>query len=370
MTNSTQEIQILKEKLEKRIEQGRENSKSALVRIERDGNLLNDFVANVGMNKAINFIPEDDKVVMRIQNGQDHSYTLHKNAISQLGQRFDISGAYLNQLNDSNEQWATKLAAHVLNEHSMHTTRQRVLLREIDGEIRGVMSDSYRRLNTSEIYSHFLSGVKNTGLEVYSAYAGDLTSYIEAITPYMIEIPTEEKVSLQMAFGVRISNSDFGKKSLELRSFQLQVVCLNGLVRDSILRQVHLGSKLPENIQLSERTYKLDTQTSASAVKDLIGSMFNRSAIEKEAMTIQKAATKEISYDAEFVKLNKVGVQKEEVKEIQDVLIANRKQDGVIGSGQTLWKLAQGISAVARNKADERMRDLQQIAGSLLNNIK
>ena len=49
----------------------------------------------------------------------------------------------------------------------------------------------------------------------------------------------------------------------------------------------------------------------------------------------------------------------------ENKLMSGNPEDGLTG-GSTLWKLAQGISAVANDLEDKtRTRDLQDIAGTL-----
>lgn len=51
------------------------------------------------------------------------------------------------------------------------------------------------------------------------------------------------------------------------------------------------------------------------------------------------------------------------------VLMANKIDDGVTGES-TLWKLVQGITAHSRELEPRRQRDLQEIAGDLMNRVK
>ena len=93
--------------------------------------------------------------------------------------------------------------------------------------------------------------------------------------PETIAIPTAKNGIVEMAFGARLSTSDYGDGALELRAFLMQGVCLNGMCRNSVMRQVHLGARLPENMGISQHTYELDTKTQASAIRDLTKSIFS-----------------------------------------------------------------------------------------------
>ncbi len=155
-----------------------------------------------------------------------------------------------------------------------------------------------------------------------------------------------------------------------MRAFLLNGACLNGMVRESVMKQVHLGSKLPDNLAISQRTYELDTQTTVSAVRDLTKGLFSREALERKAYEIQGASEIEVDFESEIHKLVKSSaLQKQEGKEVEKLLMKNDPEDGVQG-GATLWKLTQAITAHARELSPERSRELHEISGALMNRVK
>ena len=83
--------------------------------------------------------------------------------------------------------------------------------------------------------------------------------------------------------GARFSTSDYGDGAVDMRAYLLNGVCLNGMVRESLMKQVHLGTRLPDNLQLSERTYALETETTVSATKDFTKNLYSRDNIMRQA---------------------------------------------------------------------------------------
>ena len=155
-----------------------------------------------------------------------------------------------------------------------------------------------------------------------------------------------------------------------MRSFLLNGACLNGMVRESVMKQVHLGSKLPDNLRLSQQTYELDTKTTVSAVRDLTSGLFSRDTLMQKAYEIQGASEMEVDLDRELNNLTKNGhLLKQEGQEVQKILMRNDPEDGVQGAA-TLWKLTQAITAHARVLTPERSRELHEISGSLMNRVK
>jgi hypothetical protein len=67
-------------------------------------------------------------------------FSLHENAVGQLAEKMAVPSQYLRALAHGNE-WQRHLAATVLNEHSSWTERQRVLVRSVGSEVRGVLTE-------------------------------------------------------------------------------------------------------------------------------------------------------------------------------------------------------------------------------------
>lgn len=86
-------------------------------------------------------------------------------------------------------------------------------------------------------------------------------------------------------------------------------------------------------------------------------------------MEIQGASAMEVDMEKELKSLQKGKMSKDEVKGVEKLLMANRPDDGITGES-TLWKLVQGITAHSRELEPRRARDLQEIAGDLMNRVK
>jgi hypothetical protein len=365
------QIKVLQANIDKRIAEKQENNKSALSKIERDGELLTDYVMPLGAGTGITYEGNGRSVKMIVTTEKKkREFSLHPHAVMQTAEKLAAPPAYVKLLAESGEDWKRRLAATILNEHTFHTDRQRVLVREIGGQVRGVLSDQYRRLSSTKLSAAFIESVRKQGAMIIDAYADDLRWYIEAIRREIIPIPTENNGIVYMAYGMRIQSSDFGDGALDLRAFDIQAVCINGMVAESLMRRVHLGGKIPDEIELSNRTYALDTKTQASAILDIVGSTFSKEAIMKRAQVIQDASTIMIDMEKEVKQLPKVkDLTIEETEKVQKVLMENKAEDGVQGE-PTLWKLTQAVSAVGRDLDPRRKREMDEIAGSLLLRVK
>jgi hypothetical protein len=133
-----------------------------------------------------------------------------------------------------------KLAAEILNEHSGWTERSRVLVRTVGEQVRGVLSDSYRRLNSVEILTAFVQEAAKQGAVISDAYMNDTKVWAETILPQPLVIPTAKNGDVIIFAGARFSTSDYGDGAVDMRAFLLNGACLNGMVRESVMKQVHL----------------------------------------------------------------------------------------------------------------------------------
>ncbi|MFK2681120.1 hypothetical protein ACIXT9_02350 [Bacteroides fragilis] len=364
--------EVVINKVQSMIEGKRPGVESAIERLLEEGKIAQDFIAPIGVNLRMN---ECEPVITFSANGhvqmnmKEGDFTLHDNAVNQIAEKMNIPAKYLREL-AAGDEWKRKLCANIMNEHSSWTQRTRVLVRAVGNEVRGVLSDSYRRLNSVDILTAFIQEAGNQGAVMADAFMNDTKVWCETILPTPIEIPTKKNGIVTIFAGARFSTSDYGDGSVDMRAFLLNGACLNGMVRESVMRQVHIGSRLPDTIALSKKTYELDTKTTVSAIKDLTKGLYAKDTIMQKAIEIQGASEIDVDFDKELKGLVQRGaLLKNESREVEKLLMNNNPDDGVVG-GATLWKLTQGITAFAREQTPARSRELHEISGQLMNRVK
>jgi hypothetical protein len=364
LTENTTLKEVLQNKINHKINEGLEKSLPTLDKIQNESSLLRDYLVPT---RKMKFASGNNTVKMFLGES-DNGLNLNKHSISQLTERFKLPVSYVKDLATSGIDWRTNLATKILNEHATNTSNKKLLVRNVGDEIKGILSDSYMRIDSMQLYSDFFYGLKKVGAELYRADISEdgLKVYFEALYREIIELETE-KGTIHIAIGVRLSNSDYGSGALDLRSYLLQPVCLNGLVTENTFRRIHSGKTISDNIEYSKKTILLDTMAQSSKMQDLLMSSFDRTNILDKLTKIKKAVDTPVRYEDEVIKLEKKGLLKEESKQLNEVLVANRVEDG-IGQieGVNLWKLAQGLGAVARDKGISRKRELEELAGSLI----
>jgi len=364
--------EVVTKKVHRMIDNRKAGVRETINRLMYEGSMAQDYIAPLGVEmrqKEISPVITFSHHGELIMNLRKSPFTLHENAVGQLAEKMNIPPAYLRSL-ARGDDWQKQLAATVLNEHAMWTDRQRILVRSVGSQVRGVLSDSYRRLNSVDILTAFMEEAGRQGAVVADARMTDTKIWAETILPMPVVIPTVKNGDVVIFMGARFSTSDYGDGAVDMRAFLLNGACLNGMVRESVMKQIHLGSRLPDNLQLSTRTYELDTQTTVSATRDLTKALFSKDAIMRKAIEIQGASEINVDFDSELRKLVRAGsLNKSDHEGVQKILMHNRPEDGMQGDS-TLWKLSQAITAHAREFEPRRCRELHEISGLLMNRVK
>lgn len=284
-------------------------------------------------------------------------------SVGQLAAKNKIPTQYLKELAESKDHWKQNLACEIMHEHNKNV-RDQVLLRSSDNTIKAYVSSKYKRFKSEMLYETFNDNIKLAGAQIVDGFLSESKIFLEALLPNIIEIPTENNGIVYVAAGTRLKNSDYGDGALELSTFLLNAVCTNGLVTENAFRRTHLGSDISKNISIARDTMITDTKAHCMYMRDVIGQTLSINNIERHAKGIQKASSNIIDIEKEIIKLPKVGILKEEIEEIKNVLIAGRSEDGLYGE-PTSWKFINSITAVARDAQEERKRELEALSGRL-----
>lgn len=297
----------------------------------------------------------------------DESRTLHRHALGQLVEKthvgirpFDhwMRPAKTEKNPDGGEQWERELAAHVLEQTYQHRTG-RHLLRSINGEVRGFMSDKYRRLDVLPILSAVVQEAREAGAVAINATTSDIQTSFKMVIPEIIEAYPGEFG----AYGFEFVNSDYGARMVMIRIFWLRPACLNGAVLSRQLGQVHLGRAIPDEIELSVKTMELDTETMVSAARDVTKSILLPETVTNTIDLIKVQAGTEVSWQAVEKKLTSA-LSKGDLKLVKDYF----EGEDVINLPpvRSNWRAAQALGFMAKTADGDRKIDLEELAGKLI----
>lgn len=296
---------------------------------------------------------EDHGLLMGVEN----MHPIHQHAMRQVGAIAGIPGTYVDTLGGG-AMWQRELLAHNLRETYARSS-SRHLVRAVGGEVRGFLSDRYRRLDSRPLLEAFVEGVQRFGAVPFSGHAGDVRVSLKAIVPDAMTIGRDV-----VAMGIEWSNSDFGSGTHSVRAFLLRLTCLNGATVEDVMRNVHLGGRLADDVEYSRKTYELDTRTTVSALRDVVKGVLEPAKRQGLAARIEKAQATEANWTGLKSRLAKA-LTKEELRKADEAF--NGPDEVNLPPEPTLWRASNAISWIAHTAGtDERKLELEKLAGGLL----
>lgn len=367
MMETKNELSILTERLHQTLSQRSRPVADAIKQIETTGTLLDDYVAPTKSLQFINdgaYVGNGVRLMLPETETKHSSFTMHPNAIRQIGERFGVPAGFLANM-IGGADWQRELSVRIMDDFAHNIERERVLLRTVDGQLRGFLSDRYRRLNSMEIFVSFLTAARDSKSVLVDAYAGETRGFLEVINPEIVEFDTPQNGRNYAVFGARIRNSDFGDGALSVSTFMMNVRCLNGLVGENQLNERHLGGRIPDNIIISDDTMRKETAAKAGIVRDVMSTIYHPDNVRKMIGKIENASARTVDIPEQIKLLPKLGLTVGESENVGKLMMENDPANGLEGS-PTLWKLVNGLTAVARDAKPERKRELEEIAGSML----
>ena len=291
----------------------------------------------------------------------DQPLNIHEHAFQQVCDRPKIKNlpTVMRELKGKGE-WGTALVAQNLNEIYSHMNGDRYLLRNVRGELRGFLSDQFRRLDSRPLLEAFVGAISRFGARPVDGFALQTKMNVRAILPMVFE-PFQGEI---MAFGAQLSDSDFGDGKLTVSGFVLRMFCTNLATTEDVLSQVHLGRRLSDSVTFSSQTLQLDTAAMASAINDVAGHVLGSGAVNNYLGLVKKANEDKIE-PAQIQAWVKKNLTKAE--SIASITKFNSPDVELLPPGQTKWRWSNALSWLANETEDEhRKLELQEYAGGLL----
>jgi hypothetical protein len=316
--------------------------------------------------QAMRFAAPDGGAPLTMTVGENNAWSFHPHAFGQVANYVAPKGAELLSVWRTGEQWMRELLCTVLNTTFEHSDK-RHLIRSVGGDgggvrdARGFLSDKYRRIDSRPICEAFVHGCQENGAQPYGGSAMDTRHNLKFIHPEILEPTPGEYI----ARGLEWSSGDFGDVAHQLRMFLVRLWCLNGATAEDLLRQVHIGSRLDDEIEFSDRTMRYDTKATLSATVDMIRSAFLPANRDKLVARIAAASAERIegrgAFSAVARNLTKAELESAtEAFEGPDVLN--------LPEAPTRWRASNVLSLMAQQSsiAPERREELERLAGSML----
>jgi hypothetical protein len=173
----------------------------------------------------------------------------------------------------------------------LQSEEDRRMLRTLDGQVRAVLSDRYRRLDNFDLAESVLPILQQLPeVRFESVELTETKMYLKCITPRLkYEMAPGDVVQA----GVVISNSEVGQGTLSVQPLLFRLVCSNGLiVPDRSLRKMHVGRALggeDERIQVyQDDTLRADDKAFFLKVRDVVQAAVSDATFRQTAQKLQK----------------------------------------------------------------------------------
>ena len=309
---------------------------------------------------------DDKTIVMGLRNRRAKNYfqhELHKNGLDQVAERAGIPGTYVSRLLE--RPYGRELIVENLSTIYQKEENKKLLVREVNGQIRGVLSDKFKRMDSGPIIEAFTKACGDIGAVPVEGVGGDLRWAIKAILPMVFQPSKKEGTEELVAFGVQLSNSDFGKGTLSLNAFMTRIICTNYAALEQVMRETHLGRRLSDDIEFSKETYAADTKTQILAVRDTVRDILAPDKVNTLVGRIGKALEARIDVKQAWTDLPKHGLLKGEVDSVRELFLNGDVE--MLPRGTTQARLSNAVSWFAKSAATpERRLELEKVAGDLL----
>lgn len=342
-----------------------ELSKLLVERVLNDGLNVKDYL--VSQKQLITKTDENVNVKIGIRNEDDYSFDLHPNSITQISQKLNIPSKYLSSLAEGTK-WEKELFATTLNEHFTNLAQSKpVLLRANENTLKGYLSNSFERYNSTSVLKQFLESFMLNGMIFHEAYYDGIT--------YFIELRNDNNVIMlnntPHFFGVQYRNSDFGRSALDIKLILIKQICSNGMLMKSALRQVHRSRaiEIGDSFLLSPETMEKETEAKVSLIKDIANYACSDEMISEIVNVYNKVNELDVSSENVFKTLENLGATKKDVDYITKLLIENKPETGV-SDGNTIIKVANAVSYMANNELLEKAEVInryKEMSGNLIN---
>ena len=245
------------------------------VELERQLGSKQDFVVPSSLLRCST--AEDGVLSMSITGGGVESeFGVSELARRQLADKLRIPFAYFERMRTERPE---------LLDRNVNTwlvaNGDRRMIRTLDGQVRAVLSDRYRRLDNHDLAEAVLPILQRLpGATFESVELTQTRMYLKVVTSRIQEeiVPGDA-----VQAGVMITNSEVGEGTLSVQPLVFRLVCRNGLiVPDRGLRKTHMGRSLATDSQpvavFRDDTLAADDRAFFMKVRDVVESAVSEAA--------------------------------------------------------------------------------------------
>lgn len=303
---------------------------------------------------------------------------LTPNAHRQLAQKCNIPLTYYKRMME-----AGYVELMTENVNAWIETKDKRLIRTLDGRVRAILSDRYKIIDNYDLLFLSLKKFKEAGANISRIDLSDTHMYIKALNPEMSVDIAEYKKSTDwrqrvmdeghqwldaddprsdiLQGGIVIKNSEVGASRFSIEPYVLRLKCNNGLIGTEKFQRTHLGSEMEIGEVFKDRTKALADETLWAKVEDFIDAAMNPEIFQEWIINGMGPKTTETIAEPTEAIDNVVGKYK-----LSDNMKKNILDNFVKEQDTTQWGLLNAMTATARDLGSyDHQIELEKVAGEL-----
>lgn len=346
--------------------------------LERRKDHTKDYIAQQGALEMI--VGEDDsapdQTVVALDGLNGGPAAIKPHAHSQLADELGIPKRYYDRM--LTEQ--PELLAENVNTWLKRGADTKRMVRTLDGEVRAILSSSYRPLDNSDLAEAVLPVLVGKGAQVVSSALTETRMYVKAILPGLSdEIPEGLVLGEGHNFlrkdtvvaGIVISNSEVGMGAVRVEPMVFKTRCTNlMIISESKLRKYHVGKDQGLSLEgagieelLKDETKRVRDAAFWNTVRDVVESAFNIERFRVHVERMRQAAGEAIT-TGDLPKVVEVVTERLALP----AAVNNSVLKALAAGGDlTQWGLLNAYTNVANNTPDyELATQLERAGGQIL----
>jgi hypothetical protein len=308
------------------------------------------------------FTAEDTGIAVQFlsEKQEQKRLAIHYHAFKQICQKVGFPPFYGSSLLRENADWAEDLVAANLRElYSKRAGDKAFLLRSVNGQLRGFLTNAYKRLNTEKLIEVFAASCSKHGAKPYDGVYTPIRIGIQAATDDSFKV-----AGRNLRVGVMLRNSDFGAGALEIKFFLSPAIGI-AIVGGQGVRRIHKGHRLSRNMEDNQQLEACDLASATKSIQELVEVHLDHENTVAAMAEVQLAAQLEVNPDEISNILKNLHLSKDEFDQTKQAFLESN--DPRIPAGNTMFRLASTIAWLGSTCGDpEKQLDLQELAGSLI----
>jgi hypothetical protein len=301
----------------------------------------------------------DLKLIVDSRQG-DGEYGVTGLARRQLADKLKIPFAYFERM---------RAEQPALLDRNVNTWLQsdgdRRMLRTLDGQVRAVLSDRYRRLDNFDLAENVLPILQRLeGARFESVELTETKMYLKVVTPRVeFEVAPGDVVQA----GIVITNSEVGCGTLSVQPLIFRLVCRNGLIAsDHALRKTHVGRALTTEAESTQvfrdDTLAADDRAFFLKVRDVVEAAVSEATFRQVAQKLQK--TRDIRLTGDPVKSVEVLANR---YTLNDTERAGVLRHLIVEGDLSAYGLVNAVTHFSQDVDDyDRATELEALGGKLI----